>query len=177
MSTCGILGLVIYCITIFKMASIYELADRYETAINGSKQYHWTQLITRWRCRMQNGRLCLIFFVRLKYPQSKSIHERSNEITELCCKFTWHHLGLYCRRPVIASSCIFPPIWVRMLLNCHFRRGKPSQNHCPFQYFCFKFIFSLILGFHLTAKPQSDIWSQFRFKFALHHCFFFLSEA
>lgn len=40
MSTCGILGLVIYCITIFKMASIYELGDRYETAINGSKQYH-----------------------------------------------------------------------------------------------------------------------------------------
>lgn len=37
MSTAGILGLTIYVYTIFKMASIYDLADQYEAAINGSK--------------------------------------------------------------------------------------------------------------------------------------------
>lgn len=37
MSTAGILGLVIYVYTIFKMANIYDLADRYEMTINSSK--------------------------------------------------------------------------------------------------------------------------------------------
>lgn len=46
MSTAGFLGFAVYCLTIFKMTSIYDCTDRYETAINESRRYHCWQLLT-----------------------------------------------------------------------------------------------------------------------------------
>lgn len=45
MTTAGTLGLAVYLCTIFKMASLYDCADRYETAINKSKRCELNSIV------------------------------------------------------------------------------------------------------------------------------------